>query len=113
MSEKEPESTIATVRQKVIQYRINNRLTNLMVQVNDILKLENENRKIEKNLRRLIDELVVFNKLSNPQPEYELHEPVVEPEPVKIPLVIEIPVEEPVMQPYALRTYTYEPYIYQ
>jgi hypothetical protein len=43
----EPTSTIATVRAKVIQYRINNRLTGLMLQTNEILKNEIKQQKLK------------------------------------------------------------------
>ena len=113
-AEPQPTSTLASVRAKSKQYRINNRLTNIMMQTNEVLQNELKTQQIIKIYNKLIQELIIFNRLSNPQPIYEL-----QPEPVALivdiaPDVIEAivaVVDNPTFEPF--QPYVWHPYIFQ
>ena len=110
----QPTSTINTVRAKAKQYRINNRLTSLMILTNEVIQNELKTQQIIKIYNKLIQELIIFNRLSNPQPIYEL-----QPEPITLivdiaPTVVEAivaVVDNPTFEPF--QPYVWHPYIFQ
>ena len=115
-AEPQPTSTIASVKEKAKQYRINNRLTSLMIQTNEVLRNEIKQQKIKKLYNELIDELIIFNRLSNPLPEYELQPIVIQTIVEETPDVVEAipePIDNPTFEPFSITPYVFQHYIYQ